>query len=59
MPSRSGYANAGWFLARGAACESSRAIGDRVSRAIGDPILVLSGTEIAANFLALNIFSAP
>jgi Replication initiator protein A len=27
--SRSGYANAGSFLARGAACESFRAIGDR------------------------------
>ena len=31
---------------RGQAVNSSRAIGDRNSRAIGDPILVLSGTEI-------------
>ena len=38
---------------------SSRAIGDRNSRAIGDPILVLSGTGIGANVLAFKTFSAP
>ncbi len=34
------------MLARGKTCESARAIGDRNPRAIGDPILVLSGTGI-------------
>jgi hypothetical protein len=54
MPLRRGYANAGSFLRQGAACESSRAIGDRDCRAIGDPILVLSGTGIEANSLVFN-----
>ena len=40
-------------------CESSRAIRDRNSRAIGDPILVLSGTEIEHKVLALQFFSRP
>jgi len=40
-------------------CESRRAIGDRDYRAIGDPILVLSGTAIADNPLALNRLEWP
>jgi hypothetical protein len=59
MRLRSGYANAGSFLRQGAACESSRAIGDRDCRAIGDPILVLSGTGIEANSLAFNTLFGP
>ena len=49
----------GLATALGKSCESSRAIGDRTSRAIGDPILVLSGTEIGRNALALNDLPRP
>jgi hypothetical protein len=42
---------------QGKSCESSRAIGDRYPRAIGDAILVLSGTGIEHNVLALRFFS--
>ena len=39
----------------GISCESSRAIGDRNSRAIGDPILVLSGTKIGRKSCAQHL----
>jgi hypothetical protein len=52
-----GYESAGSYLTQGKSCEFSRAIGDHNSRAIGDRILVLSGTRIALNALAHNIFS--
>lgn len=38
----------------GTSCDSVRAIGDDDHRAIGDTILVLSGTAIAGIPLALN-----
>ena len=43
----------------GTSCEFRRAIGDRHTRAIGDRIFVLSGTDIAVKALACNPFPAP
>ena len=40
-------------------CESTRAIGDRNPRAIGDRILVLSGTEIGPKRLFSGAFASP
>jgi plasmid replication initiation protein len=57
--SPSGCASAGSFLNRRTACESARAIGDRNPRAIRDPILVLSGTEIGSKALLLNALQRP
>ena len=42
--------------ALGTSCEFTRAIGDRHPRAIGDPILVLSGTGIELKSLFLRAF---
>ncbi len=44
---------------RWTSCESSRAIRDRNSRAIGDPILVLSGTGIGRKVFVLNDLPRP
>ena len=45
--------------ALGITCESPRAIGDRRSRAIGDPILVLSGTKIGRKAMVVNSLRGP
>ena len=45
--------------ALGITCEFPRAIRDRSSRAIGDPIPVLSGTEIGGNTMAFNSLRTP
>lgn len=45
------------FQVRRTTCESARAIGDRNPRAIGDPILVLLGTENETKSLFLRTFS--